>query len=81
MAEENDRPLALPAVGNLDPLKVLELAPVIYGNTLEQGIEQLPELSFQAVDRLYYAFRRVVFYQHNDPHAGSTLCQNQQRLL
>ena len=43
VTEENDRPLALPAVCNLDPLKVLELAAVVHSNTFEQGIELLPE--------------------------------------
>ena len=81
MTEENDRPLALPAVCNLYPLKVLELAAVVHSNTFEQGIEQLPELPFKAVYGLYHAGRRVVFYQDHDPHAGSALCQHQQGLL
>lgn len=35
MAEENDRALPLPAAGNLNALKVLELAPIIYRDGFE----------------------------------------------
>ena len=55
--------------------------PVSRADMEEQGIKQLPELPFKAVYGLYHAFRRVVFYQDHDPHAGSALCENQQRLL